>query len=82
MNCLLYLSRESSYSLPYFKLTCKPRKNVSGQKLIWEKVPDFRPGRGERGGGEGVGGTAIYGLYRYVPLYGFQAVYSRIGYIN
>ena len=36
-----------------------------------------------RGGG---GGTAIYGPYRYVPLwrvegYGFQAVYS-IGYIN
>ena len=30
----------------------------------------------------GGGGTAIYELYRYVPLYGFQAVYSRIGYIN
>ena len=32
------------------------------------------------GGGE----TAIYGLYRYVPCegYGFQAVYSRIGYMN
>ena len=37
-----------------------------------------KPGRG--GGGE----TAIYGLYRYVPCegYGFQAVYSRIGYMN
>ena len=47
----------------------------------------FAPGGG--------GGTAIYGLYRYVPLqepikwapgrcegYGFLAVYSRIGYIN
>ena len=32
----------------------------------------------------GGGGTAIYGLYRYVPCegYGFQAVYSRIGYMN
>ena len=35
----------------------------------------------------GGGGTAIYGLYRYVTLlrvwlYGFQAVYSRIVYIN
>ena len=38
---------------------------------------DSYPGRG---GGRG---TAIYGLYRYVPMcrcegYGFQAVYSRI----
>ena len=31
----------------------------------------------------GRGGTAIYGLYRYrCEGYGFQAVYSRIGYIN
>ena len=37
----------------------------------------------------GGGGTAIYGLYRYVHIgtcrckgYGFQAVYSSIGYIN
>ena len=33
----------------------------------------------------GVGGTAIYGLYRYMCRcegYGFQAVYSSIGYIN
>ena len=39
---------------------------------------------GYPGGG---GGTAIYGLYRYVPLhacegYVFQAGYSKIGYIN
>ena len=38
-----------------------------------------KPGRGG-GGGE----TAIYGLYRYVPCEGdgFQAVDSRIGYMN
>ena len=35
----------------------------------------------------GGGGTAISGLYGYVPLlkverYGFQTVYSRIRYIN
>ena len=32
----------------------------------------------------GGGGTAIYGLYRYVRCegYGFQVVYSGIGYIN
>ena len=30
------------------------------------------------------GGTAIYGLYRYVrcEAYGFQGVYSSIGYTN
>ena len=29
------------------------------------------------------GGTALYGLYRYVRCegYGFQAVYSKIGYV-
>ena len=32
--------------------------------------------------GGGGGGTAVYGLYKYAPLYGFQAVYSGIGYIN
>ena len=41
------------------------------------------PGRGEEGGG----GTAIYGLYNYIGMcccegYGFQAVFSRIGYKN
>ena len=51
----------------------------SGYHFGWELGNgNFIPGRG------GGGGTAIYGLYRYVPCkgYGFQAVYSRIGYIN
>ena len=37
--------------------------------------------------GEGGGANAIYGLQLYIGMcrcegYGFQAVYSRIGYIN
>ena len=39
------------------------------------------------GPGRGGGGTATYGQYRYIGMcrcegYGFQAVYSRIRYIN
>ena len=52
-----------------YNVTCEGKKGSFSSRLLQKKgrrTPDLRPVWGE-GGGKG-GTTAIYGLYRYVPL--------------